>query len=96
MRGIEREGSFIYEVERYGKILSYDPEPEKEKVKKLLKLAEEYYEYAVRCAQQLMYRATIDLSQNAVELVLKALILVKGETLQGVMEDTFINSASYT
>jgi len=47
----------------------------------LLDLAEEYYGYATRCAQQLMYRAAIDLAQNAVGLVLKALILAKGETL---------------
>jgi uncharacterized protein (UPF0332 family)/predicted nucleotidyltransferase len=72
---------FIYEVERYGKALYYDPEPEKERVKKLLELAEEYYGYATRCAQQLMYRAAIGLAQNAVGLVLKALILAKGETL---------------
>jgi len=70
-RGIDNP--LIYEVERYGKLLYYDPEPEKERVKKLLELAEEYYEYAVRCAQQLMYRAAIDLAQNAVELALKAL-----------------------
>lgn len=31
--------------------------------------------------QQLMYRAAIDLGQDAVELVLKALVLVKGEAL---------------
>jgi uncharacterized protein (UPF0332 family)/predicted nucleotidyltransferase len=75
------DNPFIYEVERYGKALYYDPEPEKERVKKLLELAEEYYGYATRCAQQLMYRAAIGLAQNAVELVLKALILAKGETL---------------
>jgi uncharacterized protein (UPF0332 family)/predicted nucleotidyltransferase len=72
---------FIYEVERYGRALYYDPVPEKERVRRLLELAEEYYGYATRCAQQLMYRAAIDLAQNAVELVLKALILAKGEAL---------------
>ena len=77
----ELDNPLIYEVERYGKLLYYDPEPEKERVKKLLELAEEYYEYAVRCAQQLMYRAAIHLGQNSIELVLKALILVKGEAL---------------
>jgi predicted nucleotidyltransferase len=72
---------FVYEVERYGRALYYDPEPERERVRRLLELAEEYYGYATRCAQQLMYRAAIDLAQNAVELVLKALILAKGEAL---------------
>jgi predicted nucleotidyltransferase len=81
----ELDNPLIYEVERYGKLLYYDPEPEKERVKKLLELAEEYYEYAVRCAQQLMYRAAIYLGQNATELVLKALILVKGEVEREVV-----------
>jgi len=78
-RGLDNP--FIFEVEHHGKLLYYDPEPEKERVKKLLDLAEEYYEYATRCTQQLMYRAAIDLGQNAIELVLKALILIKGEAL---------------
>jgi len=81
----ELDNPLIYEVERYGKLLHYDPEPEKERVRKLLNLAEEYYKYAERCAQQLMYRATIDLGQNAIELVLKALILVKGEVEREVV-----------
>jgi predicted nucleotidyltransferase len=81
----ELDNPLIYEVERYGKLPYYDPEPEKERVKKLLELAEEYYEYAVRCAQQLMYRAAIYLGQNATELVLKALILVKGEVEREVV-----------
>ena len=50
-------------------------------VKKLLDLAEEYYEYAAKCTQQLMYKAAIDLGQNSIELILKALILAKSETL---------------
>jgi len=72
---------FIYEVEHFGRVLYHDPKPEEEMVKKLLRLAGEYYSYAVKCAQQLMYRPAIDLSQNAVELLLKALILAKGEAL---------------
>jgi uncharacterized protein (UPF0332 family)/predicted nucleotidyltransferase len=78
-RGLDNP--FIHEVEHYGKVLHYDPEPEKEMIRKLLDLAEEYYKYAERYAQQLMYRAAIDLGQNSIELVLKALILVKGEAL---------------
>jgi predicted nucleotidyltransferase len=75
------DNPFIYEVEHFGRVLYHDPKPEEEMVKKLLRLADEYYSYAVRCAQQLMYRPAIDLSQNAVELLLKALILAKGEAL---------------
>jgi predicted nucleotidyltransferase len=90
------DNPFIYEVERYGKLLYYDPEPERVRVKKLLELAEEYYEYAVRCAQQLMYRAAIDLAQNAVELVLKALILAKGEALPRSHEDIYTCLVSCT
>jgi predicted nucleotidyltransferase/HEPN domain-containing protein len=75
------DNPFIYEVEHFGRVLYHDPKPEEEMVKKLLRLADEYYSYAVRCAQQLMYRPAIDLSQNAVKLLLKALILAKGEAL---------------
>ena len=72
---------FTYEVERYGRLLYRDPKPEEEMVKKLIELAEECYGYSLRCVQQLMYRPAIDLGQNAIELVLKALILAKGEAL---------------
>jgi len=82
-RGLDNP--FIHEVEHYGKVLHYDPEPEKEIIRKLLNLAEEYYKYAERCAQRLMYRAAIDLGQNAIELMLKALILVKGEVEREVV-----------
>ena len=82
-RGLDNP--FIHEVEHYGKVLHYDPEPEKEMIRKLLDLAEEYYKYAERCAQRLMYRAAIDLGQNAIELMLKALILVKGEVEREVV-----------
>jgi len=71
----------IYEIENYGKVLYYDPKPEEEMVKKLIELAEEYHNYALKCMQQLMYRPAVDLGQNAIELILKALILAKGETL---------------
>jgi len=57
LRSTERkkvDNPFIYEVEHCGKTLYYDPGPEKERVKKLLDLAEEYYGYATRCTQQLM------------------------------------------
>jgi hypothetical protein len=46
------DNPFIYEVERYGRALYYDPVPEKERVRRLLELAEEYYwiRYEMRAA----------------------------------------------
>jgi len=79
MRGLGN--SFIYEVESHGKVLYCDPKPEKEMVKRLMELADEYYNYSLRCMHQLMYRPAVDLGQNAIELMLKALILARGEAL---------------
>ena len=78
-RGLDNP--LIYEVEKWGEILYENPEVEKRRAAKLLELAEEYYGYAERCKQNLMYRAAIDLGQNTVELLLKASILAKGEPL---------------
>jgi uncharacterized protein (UPF0332 family)/predicted nucleotidyltransferase len=75
------DNPFIYEVESYGKVLYCNPKPEERMIQKLMELAEEYYSYALKCIQQLMYRPAIDMGQNAIELVLKALILTKGEVL---------------
>jgi len=80
-RSRDLDNPFIYEVERWGRVLYEDPEPEMRRALRLAELAEEYYSYAERCRQNLMYRAAIDLGQNAVELLLKALILFRGETL---------------
>lgn len=79
MRGIG--DVFIYEVESHGKVLYNDSKPEEEMVKKLMELADEYYNYSLRCMHQLMYRPAVDLGQNAIELMLKALILARGEAL---------------
>jgi uncharacterized protein (UPF0332 family) len=46
-----------------------------------MELADEYYNYSLRCMHQLMYRPAVDLGQNAIELMLKALILARGEAL---------------
>jgi uncharacterized protein (UPF0332 family) len=75
------DNAFIYEVESHGKVLYYDPKPEEEMVKKLMELADGYYNYSLRCVHQLMYRPAVDLGQNAIELMLKALILARGEAL---------------
>jgi len=72
---------FVYEVERWGRVLYEDPESERQRALKLVELAEEYYNYAEKCGRNLMYRAAIDLGQNAIELLLKASILAKGEPL---------------
>jgi predicted nucleotidyltransferase len=47
MRGIG--DVFIYEVESHGKVLYHDSKPEEEMVKKLMELADEYYNYSLRC-----------------------------------------------
>jgi len=78
-RGLDNP--LIYEVERWGEVLYEDPEPEVRRALKLVELAEEYYGYAERCMQSLMYRAAVDLGQNAVELLLKASILARGGPL---------------
>lgn len=71
----------IYEIEKWGKILHQNPRSEEERTLKLVRLAEEYFMYAAKCKELMMYRASIDLGQNAIELLLKALILVKGQPL---------------
>lgn len=80
-RSRDPDNPFIYEVERWGKVLYEDPESGVRRALKLIELAEEYYSYAERCRQGMMYRAAIDLGQNAVELLLKALILARGGSL---------------
>ncbi|MGC8983376.1 MAG: HEPN domain-containing protein [Desulfurococcaceae archaeon] len=78
-RGLDNP--LMYEVEKYGKVLYSNPGVEEEASRKLLKLADEYYNYALKCREMLMYRAAIDLGQNAVELLLKALIIASGHPL---------------
>jgi len=80
-RSRDPDNPFIYEVERWGRVLYEDPEPEMRRALRLVELAEEYYSYAEKCRQNLMYRAAIDLGQNAVELLLKALVLFRGGAL---------------
>jgi len=80
-RSRDPDNPFIYEVEKWGRVLYEDPASDVRRALRLVELAEEYYSYAEKCRQGMMYRAAIDLGQNAVELLLKALILARGGSL---------------
>ncbi|MEM0472798.1 MAG: HEPN domain-containing protein [Sulfolobales archaeon] len=75
------DSPFIYEVEKYGEVLYMNQSIVRQRALKLARLAREYYEYSERIAKQLIYRAAIDLGYNAVELLIKALIIVSGRDL---------------
>lgn len=77
----EADSPFIGEVKRWGMILYEDSGVEISRALKLVDLAMEYYDFSVRARDSLMYRAAIDLGHNAVELLVKALIMVRGEPL---------------
>jgi predicted nucleotidyltransferase len=77
----EADSPFISEVERWGVILYEDSGVERSRALKLVDLAMEYYDFSIRARDSLMYRAAIDLGHNAVELLVKALIMVRGEPL---------------
>ncbi len=72
---------FIYEVERWGKLLHLDGAPLAEGARELARLAREYMDSARRCASEGMSRLALDAGYNAVELLLKALILLTGKPL---------------
>ncbi len=77
----EADSPFISEVERWGVILYEDSGVKRSRALKLVDLAMEYYDFSIRARDSLMYRAAIDLGHNAVELLVKALIMVRGEPL---------------
>jgi len=77
----EADNPFISEVERWGVISYEDSGVERSRTLKLVDLAMEYYDFSVRARDSLMYRAAIDLGHNAVELLVKALIMVRGKPL---------------
>ena len=77
----EADSPFISEVERWGVILYEDSGVERSRALKLVDLAMEYYDFSVRVRDSLTYRAAIDLGHNAVELLVKALIMVRREPL---------------
>jgi predicted nucleotidyltransferase/uncharacterized protein (UPF0332 family) len=77
----EANSPFIGEVERWGMILYEDSGVEISRALKLVDLAMEYYDFSVRARDSLMYRASIDLGHNAIELLVKALIIARGEPL---------------
>ena len=71
----------LYEVEEWGKTLFLDGGALEERARALSRLAEEYASSARRCADMGMLRLALDAWHNAVELLLKALIMLKGRPL---------------
>ena len=72
---------FLYEVERWGKRLYLDGGQLVERARALARLADEYASSARRCAAEGMLRLALDAFYNAVELLLKALIMMSGHPL---------------
>ncbi|HWQ18068.1 MAG TPA: hypothetical protein VNL13_09590 [Sulfolobales archaeon] len=70
------DSPFIYEVEKYGEVLYMNQSIVRERALKLARLAGEYHKYSEGAAEQLIYRVAIDLGYDAVELLIKALIIV--------------------
>ncbi len=77
----DESNPFMYEVRNYGKVLYLSEEVLKKRVTKLLSLAEEYFNYALKAHDMGAYRLCIDACQNAVELILKAMIMYAGKPL---------------
>ena len=71
----------LYEVEEWGKTLFLDGGALEERARALARLAEEYASSARRCADMGMLRLALDAWHNAVELLLKALIMLRGRPL---------------
>lgn len=77
------ESPFVKEVEKSGVVL-YSVDPEEEVLglaADYLPLIEEYLSYARECLEKGRYRLAVDLGYNAAELAVRALVLLKGETL---------------
>ena len=72
---------FIQNIEKEGKILYSNNSFVTERIKKLKNLANEYFKGAKLLFEQGYYRLAIDLCYNAIELLLKALILLKKQEL---------------
>ncbi|MFQ6056315.1 MAG: nucleotidyltransferase domain-containing protein, partial [Methanosarcinales archaeon] len=74
---------FIREVIKYGKVIYEMPENEAYwlEAQGYVDLAEDFLIYAKRALEQKYLRPAIDEGYNAIELVIKALILIKGDTL---------------
>ncbi len=77
-----RESSpFLYEVEKWGKLLHMDCGEAVERAKSLVQLADEYHESAERCLEAGSLRLAVDALHNASELLVKALIISKEKPL---------------
>jgi len=72
---------FLYEVEKWGKALYLDGGQVVERAKALARLADEYASSARAVADMGMIRLAVDALHNAVELLLKALIILRGKPL---------------
>ena len=72
---------FLYEVRKWGKLLYLNGGEAVERAKQLAKLACEYVEAAEKCVSQGMLRLALDAMYNAIELILKALIIVAEKPL---------------
>ncbi|RLE87366.1 MAG: hypothetical protein DRN04_18250 [Thermoprotei archaeon] len=72
---------FLYEVRKWGEILYMDGGEAEERARQLAKLAREYAESAEKCISHGMLRLALDAMYNAVELILKALIIAAEKPL---------------
>ena len=72
---------FLYEVRRWGEALYTDGGEAVERARQLAKLASEYADSAEKCISHGMLRLALDAMYNAVELMLKALIIASERPL---------------
>jgi len=72
---------FIKNIERNGKVLYLNNNFVIERIRKLVELSNEYFKGAQLLFEQGFYRLAIDLCYNAIELLIKALILLKKQEL---------------
>jgi len=71
----------LYEVRRWGEVLYMNGGEASERAKQLAKLASEYADSAEKCISHGMMRLALDAMYNAVELLLKALIIASEKPL---------------
>ncbi len=72
---------FLYEVRKWGRVLYMNGGEVIERAKQLAKLADEFAEAAEKCISHGILRLALDAIYNAIELVLKALIIAAEKPL---------------
>ena len=72
---------FLYEVRKWGKVLYMNGGEAVKRARQLAKLANEYAESAEKCLSHGMLRLALDAMYNAIELMLKALIIASERPL---------------